>query len=122
LRSRLWQQASAIPASRSPYPTADDATSSEAAITLSAAAQLPELQIDGQPQKPSTMQAWVERGIRGIVLESWRIGGVKVTSRAAVARFLEKLNSGETARAGTVSPNRQRQHRQAEQLLDRAGI
>jgi hypothetical protein len=112
------------------YPTdpanvTDDppAEQDERPISLSKVRLLPELQRDGSPPAPATIHTWTTRGCRGVVLESWLNGGVKVTSRAAVARFLDKLNQGERVpAAGAISRDRQRQHRQASKLLDAAGI
>ena len=60
--------------------------------------------------------------MHGVTLESWRVGGLKVTSRAAVARFLKQLNQGKDAPKGAIPRERLRQHRQASKLRDAAGI
>jgi hypothetical protein len=95
----------------------------ERSISLGAARLRPEMERDGNSPAPGTIHTWTTRGCRGVVLESWLNGGVKVTSAAAIRRFLDKLNQGERVpAAGAISRDRQRQHRQAEALLDRAGI
>ena len=105
-----------------PLNVTDDppAEEDERSIRLSRARLLPELERDCNPPAPGTIHTWTTRGCRGVVLESWRVGGVKVTSRAAVRRFLDKLNQGE--RVPAISRDRQRQHRAAEKALDAAGI
>lgn len=40
-----------------------------------------------------TVQRWISRGIRGVKLETVRIGGSVYTSREALARFIERTNS-----------------------------
>ena len=109
-------------AARASLKTDPSVEEDERSVSLSVAASLPELEVDGRPQKPSTIHSWTERGCRGVMLESWRIGGVKVTSRASVARFLKQLNERADAPAGAASRDRQLQHRAAERALDMAGI
>jgi hypothetical protein len=42
----------------------------------------------------ATRHRWVTVGVRGAVLETVFVGGIKHTSSEAVGRFLERLNSG----------------------------
>jgi hypothetical protein len=51
-----------------------------------------------RPVSYETVTRWVKTGIRGVVLESARFGWRIVTSKEAVHRFLEALN---TEPAGT---------------------
>lgn len=131
--SRSWQGTSkpsnrahgattAALASCSPYSTTADDATLDAAISLAAAARLPELAIDGKPQRPSTIDAWVTRGVGGIRLTSQRIGGAKTTTRRFVRDFLDRLNERGGRGAAAPPPHLHRQHRQAEKLLDKAGI
>lgn len=46
---------------------------------------------------PMTIRNWMKRGIRGVVLKSYKIGGARVTTRADIDQFIETLsrrNSG----------------------------
>jgi Protein of unknown function (DUF1580) len=47
--------------------------------------------VPGRPG-PATLRAWADRGVRGIVLESRRIGGRRFTTREALERFLALVN------------------------------
>jgi hypothetical protein len=46
------------------------------------------------PGSPSTttIRRWATRGIHGVRLQSWRIGGRRFSTELAVMEFLEKLN------------------------------
>lgn len=44
----------------------------------------------------SAIYRWTDSGIRGVVLESIRIGGVTFTSLEAIQRFAERLSAPET--------------------------
>jgi hypothetical protein len=69
---------------------------SETTLTLSAAARrLPRLR-SNRPVHPSTLWRWATCGIRGIRLETTRLGGTTVTSTEALRRFFARLN-GESA-------------------------
>ena len=47
------------------------------------------------PNRPDvrTVWRWIERGCRGVVLDSIRIGGRRYTSAEAIERFLSALNA-----------------------------
>jgi hypothetical protein len=64
----------------------------EEILTLSQAAKrLPRLR-DDRPVAPSTLWRWATAGLRGIRLETIRVGGATCTSREALGRFLDALN------------------------------
>jgi hypothetical protein len=99
----------------------DDIEAGSETLTIAKASRLPELKVDGRPRHIATLYRWIERGIDGVHLEAVRIGGVRVTSRPAVLRFLSRLN----ATTGTVAITPAGQRRQASRLdreLAAAGI
>lgn len=78
------------------------------------------------PARPSirTIWRWMQRGIRGIQLESLVIGGRRYTSREALARFIGRTS--EVAVSGPLPSKSnvrrlQRLH-QVEEQLDQDGI
>lgn len=65
---------------------------SEQIILLSAAARrLPCLRA-GRPVNPSTLWRWATKGVRGVRLETIRIGATTATSVEALERFIAALN------------------------------
>lgn len=67
---------------------------------LIAIADLPNLlpQKGGKKVHHSTVHRWTKKGVRGRVLESKMIGGVRYTSVAALSRFLQNCaNQAEDA-------------------------
>jgi hypothetical protein len=40
----------------------------------------------------ATISRWASLGIRGAVLKSWKIGGLRYTSHESLARFLDECN------------------------------
>jgi len=68
----------------------------ETCLSLKDAARLPELQAGGKGPHLATIWRWASAGVRGVVLETGRIGGKRVTSAEAVRRFLARL-AGEQA-------------------------
>lgn len=63
----------------------------------------------------SAVYRWTLRGIKGIVLESIRIGGTTYTSREAIQRFSERLTGPPPAQIPPANASRVRQ-----QQLDQA--
>jgi hypothetical protein len=47
----------------------------------------------------ATLQRWALHGIRGVQLETIRIGGSVYTSREALARFIERTNAADSGKA-----------------------
>ncbi len=39
-----------------------------------------------------TLRRWVRRGVRGVRLRTWLVGGRRYTSDRAIAEFLARLN------------------------------
>lgn len=63
----------------------------ETCMSLKEAARLPELQSGGHGPHLATVWRWAGQGVRGVTLETGRIGGRRVTSVEAVRRFLARL-------------------------------
>jgi hypothetical protein len=71
---------------------------------------------NGKRMHISACYRWVSRGVRGVRLESIRIGGTTYTSKEALQRFGDRLTAGPSRRldADAVTPrSRQRQIEQA---------
>lgn len=66
----------------------------------------------GRPVSQAAVYRWCVRGVRGVKLESVRVGGQLFTTAEALARFLEALNSDD--------PSKQR--KQTRDVLKKAGI
>lgn len=65
----------------------------ESPITLGRARKLPELTRNGKPPSFTTLLRWVRNGVKGVKLESIRLGGSICTSRPAAIRFVEALTN-----------------------------
>ncbi len=93
--------------------------SSETLLSLSAAAKL----LPGRPH-PSTLHRWRLRGIRGVKLQTWLIGGRRFTSHEALERFCAATTAAANGEPTPVRTPRQRERsiRQAEEDLARDGI
>ncbi len=80
----------------------------------------------GRRPHPATCFRWRQRGISGIRLDTWKVGGRRETSVEAVRRFIEATTAAsDSPQAATVSrTNRQRQKSidRAEVELDRIGV
>ncbi len=50
-------------------------------------------QATGQRVNLSTALRWCQQGVGGIRLESWKLGGRRLTSAEAVGRFLERTTA-----------------------------
>ena len=57
----------------------------------------------------SAVYRWISRGVRGVILESVRIGGTTYTSKEAMARFAERLNGAAIQPTYTPKPPHSRQ-------------
>jgi Protein of unknown function (DUF1580) len=77
----------------------------ERVLPLTAAAKcLPRLR--GKRIHCSTLYRWANRGVRGIVLETARIGGSTVTSAEAIRRFVDSLSRPPAPRTPPPAPGR----------------
>jgi hypothetical protein len=95
-------------------------------MTLAEAANLRPSGRNGRPTHVSTVYRWIAGGVRGVRLESIRLGGTLYTSREAVQRFAERLTHGPTNAADAIQPPsmvaRRRSAVRAGQELDRLGL
>ena len=90
---------------------------SEECLTLSQAAKrLPHLRGD-RPVAPSTVWRWAQSGVRGVKLETVRIGNTMCTSVEALSRFLAAIND-----QPVQSVHDERHHERVEQELATRGI
>jgi len=88
---------------------------SDSLLTISQAAK-------SLPTRPnvSTVWRWIQRGVRGVTLDSVVIGGRRLTSKEALQSFVERSTAatdGETPRTRT-SRERDRDIEQAEREFD----
>ena len=72
----------------------------EEVLTVQAATSHLPPRANGQRVHVSTVYRWIARGIRGVVLESLRVGGTTYTSVQAIQRFAERV----TESAARTSP------------------
>lgn len=98
----------------------------EKVIILAAAALLVPRRRAGRKCSVSTVYRWTSTGCRGIVLESIQIGATRCTSEEALARFFQKLTSGNTVESTpVVSPSmtaRLQNQKRIDAELDRLGL
>jgi len=66
---------------------------SEHLVSLPQAAKLLPARRGGRPVHVSCLYRWTVSGCKGIQLESLQLGGTRVTSREALARFFSRLSS-----------------------------
>jgi hypothetical protein len=80
----------------------------------------------GRPTHPSTIYRWMKFGVRGVRLDSVRIGGSLYTSREAFQRFADQLTNPIPVPSSSSVPASKRRDRlsrmRAGSLLDRLGI
>jgi hypothetical protein len=80
-----------------------------------AARRLPRLRRD-RPVSPATLWRWASSGLRGVRLETCRVGGTRCTSLEALARFFAALEGRKVSLAPAHTPGK------VEAELDRIGI
>ena len=73
----------------------------------------------------ATIWRWIQRGVRGVKLETVLIGGRRYTSREALQQFIAATTAaadGDSSPAPSIpSRQRQRSHSQATDELERSG-
>lgn len=94
---------------------------SENVITLTNATQYLPKRRKGQRPHPATMFRWAQKGVRGIVLETLRVGGTLCTSTEALQRFCERCTNP-TASPGRTTRARQKAFDDAARELDSEGV
>jgi hypothetical protein len=71
----------------------------------------------------ATIYRWAQCGLRGVRLETLRLGGSRVTSVEALQRFAERLTNPAAGDAdGRTDARRERAAEAVEAQLDRLGI
>ncbi|WP_373651617.1 DUF1580 domain-containing protein [Schlesneria sp. DSM 10557] len=97
------------------------------AATLSHAARnwLPPART-GNPVHPSVLTRWSDRGIvarsgERIFLHTWRVGGQRMVTQAAIEEFLEALNAGSPASDDLDDDSVSRRAHEASSALERLG-
>lgn len=97
----------------------------ETRLTATEACRHPLMRRGVHPLNRSVLERWWTHGIRGpggnrVVLESFRSGGLRMTTVEAVERFFHALNGGTVG--ATNKTKTQREHVAAERELAGAGI
>ncbi|HKQ48567.1 MAG TPA: DUF1580 domain-containing protein [Phycisphaerae bacterium] len=97
-------------------------TGVENLIPLRAVPQLLPSRPNGKRLHISAVYRWTLRGVKGIRLETVRIGGTTYTSREAIQRFSERLSGSEQSPqlVNPVSRSRQRQLEEANAAVAKA--
>ena len=94
----------------------------ETLLGLSEAARTLPRGRNGKRLHVSTLHRWVGRGLRGVVLETIRVGGRRYTSTQALQRFFDRLGGGERAPRSDLNAAAAGRLARAEQELDRRGV
>lgn len=61
-------------------------------MSLGKASRCAELCVDGRGVHPATIARWATRGVRGVRLQTTRLGGRRLVTIAAIRDFLDQLN------------------------------
>ena len=99
-----------------------DLADGESPISLRAAAKEPCVRKDGRKPHVASLFRWASAGVRGVVLETCRVGGTICTTRPALLRFIHRLSQPSSTSATRSPIDRHRAHERAEAELARAGI
>lgn len=71
----------------------------------------------------ATLHRWRLNGVRGVKLETVLIGGLRYTSREAIARFIQAQNANDAPAAPVITASQRRRLSEAARLaLQEAGI
>jgi hypothetical protein len=70
----------------------------------------------------ATLHRWRLNGVRGVKLETVLIGGMRYTSREAIARFIAAQNADESQTPSTTPAQRFRQTEAAQAELEKIGV
>jgi len=94
----------------------------ETVLTLADAAKRLPARRSGKKPHISCLYRWAQDGVCGVRLETIRVGGTLCTSLEALQRFCNKCTSPNVAPTSRITRVRERQIREAETELARAGI
>ena len=86
-----------------------------------ATSQLPRRR-QGKKAHTATVYRWAQRGLRGVRLETLRVGGTLCTSREALQRFFERLTDTDSPPPSVPSVSRKASIEKADAELARLGI
>ena len=101
----------------------DDLAAGEPPMVFTEAARLSCLRRHGRAPHVGALYRWASTGVDGVRLEWAKVGGIRVTTRAAVLRFISRLTDGGPTPAPTDLPRDvQRRHQEAGAALAAAGI
>lgn len=70
----------------------------------------------------ATMARWIQRGVRGVQLETVFIGGRRLTSREAIQRFIDAQNTPVSTTAAITAKQRRKQSEAARAELEKIGV
>ena len=70
----------------------------------------------------ATMARWIQKGVKGVKLETLLIGGRRVTSREAISRFIVAQNPDDAPVAAITATQRRKQSEAARTELERIGV
>jgi hypothetical protein len=75
----------------------------------------PDTRRGGRPAHVSNLYRWALDGLRGVKLETIRVGGTLCTSREALERFFDRLDEAARTNAGRgeISDRRKREMEEA---------
>jgi hypothetical protein len=99
--------------------------SSETPIPLRAAARHRLLRAKSRGGKAlnfSTIWRWALHGVRGVKLETVRVGGTTCTTEQSIIRFIERLSDPGLRQDSSTPSDIQRDHVAAERRLAAAGV
>lgn len=92
----------------------------ETVLSLADAAKVLPKRRAGKPTHVATVYRWAQRGCRGVVLETIRVGCTRCTSREALQRFCEALTRGDGRRRSSTAKQRKQRADRAERELAKA--
>jgi hypothetical protein len=80
----------------------------------------------GNPTHPSVLSRWSDRGVRAangerVYLHTWRVGGQRMTTQAAVEEFLAALNDGTPTSQSEDDESLTQRGREASVALEKLG-
>jgi hypothetical protein len=99
-----------------------DLTSGEIPLSLRCATKEPCIRRDGRKPHIASLFRWAGPGVRGVVLETCRVGATLCTTRPALLRFIHRLSDPAAGTSDRSPVDRGRAHARAEADLQRAGI
>ena len=70
----------------------------------------------------ATMARWIQKGVKGVKLETLVIGGRRLTSKESIFRFIAAQNADDAAPVRITPAQRRRQSEAARKALQEAGI